>query len=205
MDKIDRLGWADGLSFTSYGVRVGVRVNDPKALNRLPEHLPPGWKPAPPAIVERLYSLVIGNVQPHARVRQFNLLYANADQLMRTMDVEEVYERFESDLKLYVAEAARQRIFLHAGVVGWRGSAIVIPGRSFSGKTTLVAELVRAGATYYSDEYAVLDARGRVHPYPRPLAIRQGLVGNQKKCSVEELGGRSGVKSLRVGLVIVTK
>jgi len=28
MDKIDRLGWADGMSFTCYGVRVGVRVND---------------------------------------------------------------------------------------------------------------------------------------------------------------------------------
>jgi hypothetical protein len=31
-----------------------------------------------------------------------------------------------------------------------------------------VAELVRAGATYYSDEFAVLDSRGRVHPFPRP-------------------------------------
>ena len=43
-------------------------------------------------------------------------------------------------------------------IVTWgRGRAIVIPGRTFSGKSTLVAELVRAGATYYSDEYAVED------------------------------------------------
>jgi hypothetical protein len=34
---------------------------------------------------------------------------------------------------------------------------------SYSGKTTLVSELIRAGATYYSDEYAVIDERGRVH------------------------------------------
>ena len=62
---------------------------------------------------------------------------------------------------------------MHAGVVGWNGRALLLPGRTLSGKTTLVAELLRAGATYYSDELAVLDARGRVHPFPKPLAIRE--------------------------------
>jgi hypothetical protein len=42
---------------------------------------------------------------------------------------------------------------------------MVLPGKSFAGKTTLVAALVRAGAEYWSDEYAVLDANGDVHPY----------------------------------------
>ena len=32
MTKIDRLGWADGMSFNAYGVRLGVRVNDPAIL-----------------------------------------------------------------------------------------------------------------------------------------------------------------------------
>jgi len=36
----------------------------------------------------------------------------------------------------------------------------------------LVAELLRRGATYFSDEYALVDAEGRVHPYPRPLLLR---------------------------------
>ena len=72
----------------------------------------------------------------------------------------------------YVAEEARRGVFVHAGVVGWKGRALVLPGKSGAGKTTLVAELIRAGATYYSDEYAVLDERGRVHPYARPLAVR---------------------------------
>ena len=65
-----------------------------------------------------------------------------------------------------MAAETRERVFVHAGVVGWKGHAIVIPGRSRSGKTTLVAELVKAGAEYYSDEFAVLDAEGRVHPFP---------------------------------------
>jgi hypothetical protein len=89
--------------------------------------------------------------------------------------------------------------------VGWNGQAIVFPGRSLTGKTTLVAELVRAGATYYSDEYAVLDADGRVYPFPRPLAVRKNGNGHGVKVSVEELGGKRGVKSLPVGLVVMTE
>jgi hypothetical protein len=96
-------------------------------------------------------------------------------------------------------------VFVHAGVVGWKGQAIVIPGRSYSGKSTLVAELVRAGATYYSDEYAVLDARGRVHPFSKPLELRQEGKYEQTKITAAELGGHSGTKPLPVGLVLMTQ
>jgi hypothetical protein len=104
-----------------------------------------------------------------------------------------------------VAEFARRRVFVHAGVVGWRGQAIIIPGRSYSGKSTLVAELVRAGATYYSDEFAVLDARGRVYPFIKPIELRAEGAYLQSKFDVSELGGRSGKKSLPVGLVLITR
>jgi len=46
MAKLDRLGWADGTSFTAYGVRVGLRVNDAAILNDLVARLPPGAKPS---------------------------------------------------------------------------------------------------------------------------------------------------------------
>jgi len=97
------------------------------------------------------------------------------------------------------------RVFVHAGVVGWKGQAIVIPGRSYSGKSTLVAELVRAGATYYSDEYAVLDSRGRVHPFDKPLELRDEGQFRQTKVTAAELGGHSGTKPLPVGLVLMTQ
>ena len=81
--------------------------------------------------------------------------------------------------------------------------AILIPGPSFSGKTTLVAALVRAGAAYYSDEYAVLDERGLVHPYPKPLSIRDGgLHGTDHE--VASLGGKAGTDPLRVAVIAVT-
>jgi hypothetical protein len=201
---LDRLGWAAGTCFVSHGLRIGIRVNDPAVLDRLPVHLPPGWKPARTAVVDRLYSLRVGGPGKSAAVRRYHLLYAGAARLARSLHLEELLEPFENDLQLYVAEWARRRVFVHAGVVGWRGRAIVIPGRSHSGKTTLVAALVRAGATYYSDEYAVLDTQGRVHPYPRPLSIREGATERPGRHSAEALGGRTSNLPLPIGLVVVT-
>jgi hypothetical protein len=204
MKKIDRLGWAAGFSFISYGRRIGIRTNDPALPGRLQKHLPPGWKPSSSNVVERLYSIVAGGPSSRPNVRRFNLLYGDITRLARSVDIDEVLETFESNLRLFVAEAARRRLFVHAGVVGWRGRAILIPGQSMSGKTSLVLELVRAGATYYSDEYAVLDEQGRVHPFPKTLSIREHSRYRQTEYPVESFGGRRGVKPLPVGLVLVS-
>jgi hypothetical protein len=205
MGKIDRLGWTAGISFRAYGVRVGLRVNDKEALDQVADHLPPGWKPATSPVVERLYSFKVGGEGPRANIRRFNLLYANDAKVGRSLDLAHMMKLFESDLQLFVAESAPRRVFVHAGVVGWKGRAILIPGRSFSGKTSLVVELVRAGATYYSDEYAVLDTRGRVHPYPRKLWIREKDSLESERWSAESLGGSFGVKPLPVGVVVITR
>lgn len=211
MRRLDRSGWTAGLTFKSYGARFGVRADSERALARLAEFLPPGTTEAAHGFVERLYSIRTGEgASPddvRRGLRRFQLLYADHVRLARTLDVEELFERFESDLQLWVATAARRRVFVHAGVVGWKGRAVLVPGRSFTGKTTLTAALVRAGATYYSDEFAVLDAAGRVHPYAKPLAVR-GPEGRQTKVAAEELGGRSAApstKALPVGLVVVSE
>ena len=204
MEKIDRLGWAAGIAFVSYGLRIGIRASSPEILDRLQALLPPNAKPARGPRVECLYSLIVRGTKVGSNVRRFNILYADAVPLARTKDTDRVLEALETDLQLYVAERARRRLFVHAGVVGWRGRAIVIPGRTMSGKTTLVRALVRAGATYYSDEYAVLDERGRVHPYLKPMSIRDNAGGRPKKILPEALGGITGVKPLPVGLVVAT-
>ena len=205
MEKIDRLGWAAGLSLVSYGRRIGIRSNDPDILDRLHKHLPPGWKPSSSLTVERLYSLIAGGPGARAGVRRFNLLYGDISRLARSRDIDEVLETLESDLRLFVAQAARRRLFIHAGVVGWRGQAILLPGRSMSGKTSMVLEMIRAGATYYSDEYAVIDERGRVHPFPKTLSIREDSLYKQTEYPVEAFGGRRGAKPLPVGLIIVSQ
>ena len=194
MAKLDRVGWAEGLCVDAYGLRIGIRVNRTGALDELEVLLPPGWAPARAKEVDRLFSLVLGSED--ARVRRYNLVYAGIARRARTLDRGEALSALEAELRQAVAAAARGWVFVHAGVVGWRGRAIVVPGRSGAGKTTLVAELVRAGATYYSDEFAVLDRRGRVHPFAKPLSIR-GEEGVAVSTPVAALGGRAGEGPLR--------
>jgi hypothetical protein len=205
MAKLDRLGWADGNTFTAYGVRFGIRVNDGAILPELFARLPPGTKPSAVRGVDHLYSLTGFSHGSKGRVHRFNLGYWNLVQFARTRIFEDLLEQFESHVQLTVAEFAPRRVFVHAGVVAWNGRAIVIPGLSFSGKSTLVAELLRAGATYYSDEYAVIDESGRVHPYPRDLRIRSAESPWPKRINATEFGSQIGLKPLPLGMVVSTR
>ena len=67
---------------------------------------------------------------------------------------------------------AQELIFVHAGVVAHKGRAILLPGHSFAGKSTLVVALVRAGAELFSDEFAMLDPSGQVAQYREPVKLR---------------------------------
>lgn len=106
-----------------------------------------------------------------------------------------------SEVELWVAEHSPERVFLHAGCVVVDGVAVVLPGRSGAGKTTLVGELLRRGAAFWSDEYAVLDANGAVWPYPRRLHVRPRAGAEPMPTEVSEFGGRVGIGPARVGLV----
>ena len=203
-EELRDVTWGEGLVFTSYGLRIGMRVNEAEFLEKVRPHLPPLWKPARSTVVDKLYSILVRRGASR-RSSLRHRLYAD-DEVAECVTVKSLLDQLENQLQLYVAEFAPRRVFIHAGVVGWGGKAIVIPGRSFTGKTSLVAELVRAGATYYSDEYAVLDERGVVFPYPRRLSIRtRGKVIRSVKRDVEELGGRAGSRPLPIGLVVVSE
>ena len=205
MEKVDRLGWVAGTAFKAYGTRIGVRVNQPDVLERLEKVFPPGWKPTRSPVVDHMYSLLSGRNDPKSRIRRFNLLYSKSVRVARSTDLDQVIQAFESDLQNFVALTARTRLFVHAGVVGWGNRAILMPGRSFSGKTTLVTAMVRAGASYYSDEYAVLDSRGGVHAFPKPPSIREGDGVISHRCALDELDGLQGSRPLRVGLVVMSE
>ena len=204
MLKVDRLGWVVGFSLRSYGVKIGFRCNDPAVLARVIDLLPGEWERAEFDVVDRLYSVFVGGAGRRANVRNFNLVYADHVRIGRSLELDTLLATLDSDLRIFVAEFAKGRVFVHAGVVGWKGRAIVIPGRSFSGKSTLVAALINAGATYYSDEYAVFDGRGRVHPFSKPLELRDDH-HRQRKIELGAFGATAGTQPLRVGLVLVTR
>jgi len=202
--KLDRLGWAAGIAFRSFGLRMGVRVTDSRAMDQVLNRLPPGWKPAASPIVDHLFSLVIGGAQQNSTVQRLNLAYYDAGRFARGKDLECVLDVFETLLRLVVAKRARRRTFVHAGVVSWNNRAILIPGRSFSGKTTLVTKLVQAGAKYYSDEYAVIDEHGLVHPFALPLGVREEGEIDGGRVDIASLGGVPGAAPIAVALVLST-
>jgi hypothetical protein len=151
------------------------------------------------------YRVVTGPAERHWEVTMGLSLEIDADGSLISVppDIVAITETVLSDMELWVAEHARRYVFVHAGCVTLDGKAIVLPGRSMSGKSRLTAALVRAGAAYYSDEYAVLDHRGEVRPYPRKLAIRATNGVPAQRVAAEELGGTEGRGPASVALVAV--
>lgn len=200
----DKLDWTHEHCFAAYGVRFGLRTNAPQTLARARAHLPLGWEEIPNGEVDALYSLRLASTgaSPDSSPRHF--LYADSALIARDRDERRVLRAFEAHAQLLTALRARDYLFVHAGVVGWEEKAILVPGRSMSGKTMLVRALLQAGATYYSDEFAVLDRLGRVHPYAVPLSIR-AADGEASKLPIEQLGGRRGNEPLPVRLVVMTQ
>lgn len=201
------------LRFLSFGVRVGLWW-DSGVLEHLDpidvlSPLPPGWQPAGDGPVD-----VTFRVEHRDRatspigVEGFHLFEDGAFVALGAVHhrMEHLLAVLESRLHASIAARAPRHLFLHAGVVGWHGQAIVLPGASRSGKSTLVAALVDAGASYFSDEFAVIDRAGTVHPFPRRLVARNAASGVADRIN---LGGRAPLGSpevvaMPIGLVALT-
>ncbi len=129
--------------------------------------------------------------------------FERGDSLVSSgLELELALMLLENQLRTYVGSHAPSRIFVRAGVVAREGRAIVIPGLSMAGKTTLVLELVRGGADYYSDEFAVLDERGLVHPYPTTPSVREPVEPNH--VDIQRLNRGQGDGPLTIGAVVLT-
>jgi hypothetical protein len=198
-------GWTLERHFVAYGVRIGLRVSraalldafehDPLRLN-----LPFGWRAAEDRAADESVSI---RYELRARGSVYSV-YAGTDLITETRSLTDATRALGAHAERVVAEHAPDHLFVHAGVVGWNGRAIVVPGASFAGKTTLVQAWLEAGATYYSDEFAVLDRSGRVHPFARPLGIRDRSTGSTRRMPVAALGAETGTTPLPIGLVLVT-
>ena len=123
----------------------------------------------------------------------------NGETCHRAPSTDLVVQWLRGEVDRAVALHSRGGLFVHAGVVGWRGQAIVVAGRSMSGKSRLIAELVQRGATYYSDEFAVLDDDGRVHPYARTPVLRGAAHITWPPADIQV-----GVEPLPVALIVST-
>lgn len=183
---------ARSIVFEAFGVTAEAVAEDPSRLPEVESALPPGWRAGDPGRVGARFVLgaddevtVDGElVEPPAAGRGL--------------------DRFESKIRAHVALHAPDHVFIHAGMVVRDGRAILLPGPSFSGKTALVAALLRAGAEYGSDEFGVIDRDGLVHPYPKPLSLREPGGYDQTDVTPEELGSTTVRGATPVGLIAVT-
>lgn len=190
------------LRVASFGVTLELICADAEILPRAVEALPPGWTIAPPdvraAVTIELSRPAIGARRP-VTLRVDGVVRATALRVATVIDLLEVAVREE------VARRSPTMLFVHAGVVAIADHAIVVPGASASGKTTLVSALLAAGAEYGSDDYAVIDGEGLVHPYPRRLSVRQGPHRRQRLSAAEVAGAPVMPAPLPIGLLVFTE
>ncbi len=194
------------LSYSAYGLRIGLEAGF-DLFPYLPSPLIPG--------VEQ------GGAEPGAEVDAADLPFTcfrfqrarskngsstfqvaeNGSDVFSSSDIGAAARTLESRIHQYVAASTEAAVFVHAGVVAWGGRAVVIPGPSHCGKSTLVAALVSEGATYYSDEYAVIDLAGRIHAFPREIRLRPDVL-RQPIAVAPKLGDGGPLDPLPLGWVL---
>src|SRR3954452_6291040 len=180
----------------AHGVALRVCASTPDILARIEPYLPPGRRAVDDTAARRMGIVSEGD-------GSFTV-YDEASPTNAAGDLPLSLVVLDIQMRMHVAIHAPGKVFIHAGVVRHGGHAIVIPGHSGAGKTTLTAALVRAGASYYSDEYAVLDDDGLVHPYPRRPS--PGRLADQPlaRGTADWLRQAAGVHPIPLGLAVCT-
>ncbi len=196
-----RGNWTRGGVVSAYGLRIGIRADTDDRFAALARMLPPGSiaSRGRGGRVDRLYSASAAGHDGQVDIA------VDDGVVMPAVELQSGIEWVEGDLHHYVATFSRRLLFVHAGVVGWCGRAILVPGTSFAGKTTLVHAMVEAGARYYSDEYAVFGHDGLVRSFPRHLRMRtpEGLPG--WRLDPQALTGRVGGPPIPLALVAAVR
>ncbi len=191
------------IMFESFGVRVRILGSTQRIVNR-------AFRTAQRALVGKL-SPYVGDVVDHTF--EFRLtpkrginLYHNDKYVTSSPYGVGLLNYFDSILRVTIGEWARGFVFLHAGVVGWKGKALILPGHSHSGKSTAILSLVKAGAAYLSDEFAIIDEVGNVHSFERPINIRSATGGNKDVSAIDPATmGNVFIGSMPVGGILFTQ
>jgi hypothetical protein len=181
------------LTFEAYGLTMSLDFLDAEMCLKAGAALPAGARlirdePG----YERLAVNAHGQLSTETPVREFSVGVTLGP-----------VERLASALRQHIALHSPD-LFVHAGVVAVDGAALILPGRSYSGKTTLVAALLRQGAEYLSDEYAVIDERGFILPFPKALSVRN-VTGVARDVDPAALGARILPGPTPVRLIVATR
>jgi hypothetical protein len=137
------------------------------------------------AFIEYLYeSSLVGSAGPAKHVfvvrRHTNVssapvsLYRDGHAVLRRVPEDLAVAQLAWEVNRGVVEEAGNRMLLHAAAAERDGRIVILAGPEGSGKSTLVAALVRSGLRYVTDEtVAVPLPVGTIVPYPKPIALHE--------------------------------
>ena len=185
-------------TFESYGVVFELRSEDTALFDKA---------------VRTVRTSLLGNLVPSERSPDFTIeldhkgrryaMVLNDEEIASGTSGKKFIKFLDSVIRASVGEYVSDRVFLHAGAVGWKGRAILLPADSFKGKSTLVTEMVKQGAEYLSDDFAILDPDGMVHPFPRPIRRRTPDF-RPYEITIDSIGKRAE-KAMPVAAVLFTE
>jgi hypothetical protein len=207
MDKLDHLGWVAGLCVEAHGIKLGVRTttDDPAILRDLEWLLPPGATRTADPTVDVLYSVVRGKSQTSGQ-RNYHLLYMNSTRVVRTLEWPELQERLLLGTRLLVTQSVQRHLFVAGAAVGHGDAAMLVLGLGQVARLALVHELVSAGCTYMSSDYALINNDGQaVSPFPNVIPVRResGEAGTYRMPT--ELGWPVETRSLPLELLVLAR
>lgn len=164
---------AETLCYHCFDTTIGIRAERNGLAAAVLGRLPPCWQAAAP---DQTVDATIGLERRDAAdavARDTWLLSIDDRPILSSSDQSVMERALEDALHVAVAAHSQRFVFVRAGVVRHRDRAILLPGAPGTGTTALIEALIRSGAVYFSDAFAILDHDGGVHPYPVPLAARQ--------------------------------
>lgn len=149
------------------GSLISIEIRTDSDAQRILEGLEIHWPPRGLAKISRPESS-----RPVAHVR-LAMVDGALDVLADGVSVPGGWDRVESTLGLFAAEHLSNLVALHAALILTDVGAIVLPGSSHAGKSTLAWEARRRGMHVLGDEYTLIDpSTGRVQGWPRPVRRR---------------------------------
>ena len=169
--ELAEIKWAyESACYEALGHRFSFRTTDP-CLGRYLESLFRHFSPSTPVDGAVQYSLA---VEKHPGQVPF-ALYRDEEPIAMYRRGADLLARLLWHINQAVIQETTDHLLIHASAAAWDGKTLVFPAPMESGKTTLVAGLVRAGFGYVTDEAVAIDPSSlMVTAFPRALSIDPG-------------------------------
>jgi hypothetical protein len=192
------------IAFESFGVPIGVYVEDPELLPLLAGLAPAPARETDPASVDhrisvRKNSAGLYNVRFDRREGEETGPRDHTTWIAGDADLDMAIASLDVHVQSLIALHAPDHTMIRAGVVSHRGVGIMLPGGPLTGKSALVRALAAAGAVPYSEDWAAIDEDGRAHPYLRPQ-----IAGVESDNHGGNAGDVDGLPPIPIAAIVLT-